>query len=144
MELSKKIFSIRILSKILAEERDEKIKQLEDLNELMKPAKFVKYKKVLIEKQRYLKLVEIEKYDKQIEIQLIKLQQTFLNGYIKKIENIQNKQELIKAIYEFRYYCMLPFDNKKTIFFCAKGIKKEKNDGKMGGKKLPKFFLSNW
>lgn len=116
LELSKKIFSIRILSKILAEERDEKIKQLEDLNELMKPAKFVEYKKVLIEKQRYLKLVEIEKYDKQIEIQLIKLQQTFLNGYIKKIENIQNKQELIKAIYEFRYYCMLPFDNKKTIW----------------------------
>ena len=65
------------------------------------------------------------------------------------------------------------FNNKKTILFCAKdisnmgcvlrniddknekvkfkkgslnvgNIKKEKNDGKMGGKKLPKFFLSNW
>lgn len=25
------------------------------------------------------------------------------------------------------------FNNKKTILFCAKDIKKEKNDGKMGG-----------
>lgn len=116
LELTKKIFSIRILSKIMTEERDTKIKELERVNKLMKPANFVEYKKELTEKQRYLKLVEIEKCDKQIETLLVKIQQIFLNGFIKKIEKAQNKQELTELIYEFRYYCMLPFDSKKEIW----------------------------
>lgn len=116
LELSKKIFSVRILSKIMLEERDNKIKELERLNYLMKPQNFVEYKNELMEKQRYLKLVKTEKYEKQIEMLLIKLQQLFLKGFIKKIQNAQNKQEIIKLIYELRYYCILPFDNKKIIW----------------------------
>lgn len=115
LDLSKKIFSVRVLSKIMVEERESKIKELERLNYLMKPQNFVEYKNELIEKQRYLKLVQIEKYEKQIEMLLVKFQQLFLKGFIKKIENAQNKQEIIKLIYELRYYCMLPFDNQKLI-----------------------------
>lgn len=116
LELSKKIFSIRILCKLMLEERDSKIKEIEKLNKLMKPKEFVEYKKELAEKQRCLKLVEVENYDRQIENLLIKLQQIILKGYLRKIENSQDKQELVKLIYEFRYYCLLPFDNKKAIW----------------------------
>ena len=47
LPLKEKIFSIRILSKIMTEEREEKIEELEKLNELLNPQKFVKHKQEL-------------------------------------------------------------------------------------------------
>ena len=32
-----------------------------------------------------------------------------------KIKKAETKQEIIKLIYEFRYYCLLPFNQQKTI-----------------------------
>ena len=36
--------------------------------------------------------------------------------YRKNIEKIDNKQELMKYIYEFRYYCLLPFNQEKLVY----------------------------
>ena len=44
LPLEKKIFSMRILSKIMAEEKEKNLKKYEYLNELMNPQNFVKYK----------------------------------------------------------------------------------------------------
>ena len=45
LPLQQKIFSARILSNMMIKEREEKIEELEKLNELMNPKKFIKYKK---------------------------------------------------------------------------------------------------
>ena len=45
LPLKNKIFSVRILSKKMEDERKEYIDQLEKLNELLNPRNFIKYKK---------------------------------------------------------------------------------------------------
>lgn len=116
LPLEEKIFSIRILSKILEKEREEYIEKIEKLNELLKPKNFVKYKKELKEKYKYLKLVETKDLEKEIKKLLIKIQKEFLNCYKIKIGKVKTKHELLKLIYEFRYYNLLPFDYEKSIY----------------------------
>lgn len=115
LPLEEKIFSIRILSKLMADEREEKITELENLNELLKPKKFVEYKAQLENKEKYLKILDTENLQKDIDILKLKLQKTFLKCFEQKIEKAQTKQEILKLIYEFRYYCMLPYDYEKNI-----------------------------
>ena len=99
----------------MADEREEKITELENLNELLKPKKFVEYKAQLENKEKYLKILDTENLQKDIDILKLKLQKTFLKCFEQKIEKAQTKQEILKLIYEFRYYCMLPYDYEKNI-----------------------------
>lgn len=115
LPLEEKIFSIRILSKMMEEEREDKLKKLEELNLLLNPQKFVEYKNKLEEKEKYLKLMEIENLDEEIKKSILAFQKVFLKCYQIKIKRADNKQELMKLIYEFRYYCLLPFDEKTAI-----------------------------
>ena len=116
LPLKKKIFSVRILSKLMHEEREQKIKELEKLNELLNPKKFVAYKKEMEEKYGYLKLVDIKDIDKEIEEAIIKLQKVFLRCYKTKIKQVENKTEILEDIYEFRYYHLLPFNENNNIY----------------------------
>lgn len=115
LPLQEKIFSIRILAKMMTEEREKKIEKIEELNTLLNPQKFVDYKKELETKEKYLKLMEIKELEKEIKESILKLQKEFLACYQIKIQKATTKQELMKLIYEFRYYCLLPFDGEKTI-----------------------------
>ena len=103
LPLEEKIFSVRILSKVMQDEREDKIKQLEKINNLLNPQKFVKYKKELESKEKYLKLLDCENIEIAIEQGIIDLQEIFLQCYKTKIDKVDNKQDLIKLIYEFRY-----------------------------------------
>lgn len=113
--LQDKIFSVRILSNMMAEERTEKLNRLERLNKLLNPQEFVKIKRELEEKEKYLKLLDIEELEKEIDKCILELQNIFLLCYQSKVKNINTKQELMQHIYEFRYYCLLPFSNSKTM-----------------------------
>ena len=115
LPLEEKIFSIRILKKLMIKEREEKIEKLEKLNELLKPKNFVRYKKQLEEKRDILKIIDIEDVQKEINILKLELQKIFLKCFEIKINNCTNKQELSKIIYEFRYYSMLPYNEKNSI-----------------------------
>lgn len=115
LPLEEKIFSIRILKKLMIKEREEKIEKLEKLNELLKPKNFVNYKKQLEEKRKILKIIDIEDIQKEINKLKLELQKTFLKCFEIKIDNCTNKQELSKIIYEFRYYSMLPYNEKNSI-----------------------------
>lgn len=118
LPLQEKIFSARILSKKLIEEREEKILQLEDLNDLLNPQKFIKHLKELEQKMKYLDIKE------NIETLILKLQKIFLKCYKIEIEKAQTRQDILKLIYEFRYYNILPYENEKQIFEVAE-IKNE-------------------
>ena len=116
LPLEKKIFSVRILSQILIAERNKKIDEIEKLNELLVPKKFIEYKKELEKKYKLLQLVQVENNEKEIEKYFKKLQLIFLECFEKKIKKIETKHDIIKMIYEFRYYCLLPFNDKQEIY----------------------------
>ena len=115
LPLEEKIFSIRILKKLMLEEREEKIEKLEKLNELLKPKNFVRYKKQLEEKNNIIKIIDVEDIQKEADKLKLELQKIFLKCFEIKIDNCINKQELSKIIYEFRYYSMLPYNEKNSI-----------------------------
>ncbi len=115
LPLDKKIFSSRILSQIMAKEREEKIEKIEEINKLLKPQEFVKYKKDLEDRAKYLKYIETEDIENEIEKYLVKLQKEFIKCYKIKIEKTATKQEIIKLIYELRYYNLLPYTENENI-----------------------------
>ena len=115
LPLEKKIFSMKILSKIMEKEREEYFKELEELNIIINPHKFVKYKKELEEKNKYLKMLDIENKEEELEKLKIKLQKIFLDIMKININKAQTKQEIENIIYNFRYYLLLPYDNKESI-----------------------------
>lgn len=112
LPLEKKIFSSRILSQMMVQEREEIIAKLEELNNLLNPQTFVKYKLDLEEKEEYLKLMDSKNIEKDIEKLIIKLQKVFLKCYEIKINKVESKQEIIKTLYEFRYYNLIPFNRE--------------------------------
>ena len=111
-----KVFSIKMLMKILEEEREEKIKKIEKLNELIKPKNFVTHKKTLKEKRDILSIAETDNVQLEIIKLMIKIQKIFLKCYKNIIEKAKTKHDLLKIIYEFRYYNLLPFNTEKMIF----------------------------
>ena len=117
LPIEEKIFSLRILSKMMTDERARKLEKLEKLNELLKPKKYVFYKKELEEKEKYFKLIDIDgrKLDKNIDELKLKIQKVFIKCFDKKIDKCDSKQEMLKLIYEFRYYNMLPYDYERNI-----------------------------
>lgn len=116
LPLKNKIFSVRILSKKMEDERKEYIDQLEKLNELLNPRNFVKYKKQLQEKEKYLQVLNCFNIDEEIKRYIIELQNIFYKCFVIKVQKAQTKQEITKIIYEFRYYCMLPYDQDIYIY----------------------------
>ena len=114
--LEEKIFSVRTLLKLLEEERNQKINILEKLNDILKPKNFVKHKNKLEENYKYLKYTKIENIQEEIEKEIIRFQKIFMDCYKKKLENVESKEELLKIIYEYRYYNMIPLTKEKMIY----------------------------
>jgi len=70
----------------MTEEREEKIEELEKLNELLNPQKFVKHKQELEKKEKVLKILESKNIQSDIEKLKLKLQKIFLQCVENKIE----------------------------------------------------------
>ena len=115
LPLEKKIFSMRILSKIMEDEKKEKLNELENLNKILNPQNFMKYKKELEEKDKYLKFLDSGDKDKLINELKIKLQKLFLNMLEINIKKAETKQKIEKIIYDFRYYSLLQYDYERKI-----------------------------
>ena len=103
LPLEKKIFSMKILSKIMAEEKEKNLKKYEYLNELMNPQNFVKYKNELEKKDSYLKILNSNNQEQTLEKLKLDFQKQFLKMLEVNIKNVDSKQEIEKIIYDFRY-----------------------------------------
>ena len=112
LPLEQKIFSIRILSQKMQKEKDEYFKEIEQLNDILNPQNYVKHKKKIEEKYKYLKVLD-EKDD--LEKLKLNFQKMFLNILKMQILKAETKQEIEKIIYDFRYYMMIPYDNNILI-----------------------------
>lgn len=116
LPLEEKIFSMRILAKMMADERVKKLEKIEKLNELLNPQKYVGYKKELEEKEKYLSLADEDDIEEKIKNLKLKIQKLFIKCFDKKIEKCDSKQDMLKLIYEFRYYLMLPYSYENAIY----------------------------
>lgn len=115
LPLEKKIFSIRVLADIMVREREKYFEQLEELNKLLNPNKFIKYKEDLEHKKQYLQLLDCNDIEKEINKLIIKLQKIFLQCYEIKINNAETRGQIIDLLYEFRYYGKIPFNTEINI-----------------------------
>lgn len=129
LPLEEKIFSMRILSQLMVEERKQKLDEIEKLNVLLTPKKYIKIKRQLEDQEKYLKLLDIKDIDKEIEKLQIEIQKIFLKCFEQKIEKCNSKSEMTKLIYEFRYYSMLPYNYNESIFEEEKLSKEVKEVG---------------
>ena len=116
LPIEEKIFSMRILSKMMCDERERKIEKIEKLNSLLNPKKYVGYKKELEYKEKYLSLIDEKNIDKKIDRLKLKMQKIVLKCFDKKIEQCTSKHSMLKLIYEFRYYMMLPYTFENNIY----------------------------
>ena len=114
LPLDKKIFSMKVLSKLMEQERKQHFKELQKLNEIINPQKFIKYKEELKQKYKYLEALDKENKEELNKLK-IELQKVFLNTIKININKAQTKQEIEKIIYDFRYYILLPYNKEKTI-----------------------------
>lgn len=116
LPLEEKIFSMRTLAKIMIEEREKLMEELQGYNELLKPKKFIKRKQKIENEYNILKLADIENIENELKQELLKLQKLTLECFKTKITKVQDKHQIIKLIYHFRYYCQLPFNIKNNVF----------------------------
>lgn len=115
LPLNKKIFSMRILSNIMKEERQNLIVKLEQINDILNPQKFIQYKEDLENKYNYLKIVGTKDINQEINNELLKLQKSFLDCLEIKIDKSKEKSEIVNLLYQFRYYLMIPIDENDKI-----------------------------
>lgn len=115
LELNQKIFSVKILTKLMIEEREKYLKDIEQLNKLMKPNGFIKYKEEIKNKYELIKILKTENLAEEINEEKITMQEIFLKAIEIKIDKAETKQQIIDLIYQIRYYLMLPFDSNNQI-----------------------------
>lgn len=116
LPLEKKIFSIRILFKILLDEKKDLTSDLEKLIESEKEENYEIELRQLEEQLRYLRLVDVNNKEELITDLIIIMQKIFLQGMNGKINQVKSKEELIDLIYQYRYYCMIPFTYNKLMY----------------------------
>lgn len=115
LPLEKKIFSTKILIKVMKEEKQQYLKELEGINKILNPQKFVKYKRQLEEKYNYLKVLDVVNKEKELNKLKLEFQKLFLELIEKELKKAETKQQIEKILYDFRYYLLLPYDNNNEV-----------------------------
>lgn len=111
--IDKKIFNIRTFKKKLENRKQQILEEIEQNNYLLNPANYIEEKRKLLEQKQKL---ENAKQDKsQIEKWIIEFIKNFLKSFKVSIKKAKSEEEIIKLIYQFRYFMLLPFDNEKSV-----------------------------
>ncbi len=112
LPLEKKIFSIRVLKGKLKEEREQILQEINKCNKLMNPKEFLEQRNIIEKKFKYFQIIE----DLEIKEDMINLQNEIIKCMYLNIKNTKEKNILINDIYKYRYYNLLPIENKKCIY----------------------------
>lgn len=116
LPLEKKIFSKKVLQKILREEKQKILEQIEQKNILLNPVKFIEEKDKLEKQYNLLKIIDIKNKTEAKNKMLEDFQKIFLKSFFEFINQVETKEEIIDLMYEFRYYNLLPFDENTDIY----------------------------
>lgn len=109
-----KIFSLSDFVQIIEKERQQKLEKIKELNEIIKPRKYIE-KKSNLEKQVELieSIIDLKK-ENLYEI-LLELQKEFLKCIIYEIQKVETKKQVVEIIYKLRYYTEMPLKRKTQI-----------------------------
>ncbi len=108
LPLEKKIFSMKVLNKILLEEKKNLKCKLQEKNQCLNPSNYIKKKNETEE------MLEILEYG-DIKEKMIKLQEIFLDCFMILIKNAQEREDIIDLVYSLRYYCKIPLTIDEEI-----------------------------
>lgn len=113
VDLQHKIFSIRVLKQQLNDKKQKLLNDIEECNYYLNPLNYLNEKNKIIKQKE---LLEVINYDeKQIEEILMQFEETFLECFEVQINDKIEQENIIKLIYKFRYFMLLPFNMQKNI-----------------------------
>ncbi len=107
-----KIFSVRQLANKLEVERQDHVKQIKKCNDLLEPKGFVKRKDEVTKKLDFLNSLEFEEEQSKTICELCTL---FLESFRIKIMKSAIRQDVVKYIYELRYFRFLKIDKNTSL-----------------------------
>lgn len=110
-----KIFSVSHLANLIENERRDLLNEYRSMNKLLEPAEYIKEKDRLQKEYIHLKQV-VDAICKEYAEEIVKdIQMEFLKCFKVKVEYAQTKTELLKLLYNFRYYCLLPINELQLV-----------------------------
>lgn len=116
LDMNHRIFSLSDLVEVMEKERDKLMQELNMYNKKMEPLNFIKDKMKLESKLQILKELDLKKTDKKIYNTKIKeLIKTTIEAMKIQINNIEEKENLIKVIYRIRHYILIYVEKDKQI-----------------------------
>jgi len=110
---NEKIFNIKVIKKQLNNKKEQLLEEIAECNNMLKPVNFLEQKDKLFEYKQ--KLQPAKSTKKQVEQILIEFIEIFLKCFKILIENTNQSEEVVKLIYQFRYFILLPFNLQKSI-----------------------------
>lgn len=112
LENKDKIFSIKRLKIILEGERENLLQKIKEANDLIDPKKYVIRKGRVEKDYKFLEDLSINEIDSS---KLINLCKYVLKSFKIRVEEAQTREELLKLVYEVRYFRFLHWDDEKTL-----------------------------
>lgn len=112
-----KIFSISHLAERLDKEREELLEKRKQCNKMIEPKEFVKEKEKIEKEIEFLNsFIDIENLENiKLEESVIRYCNEFLKKIGKKVQEIEEKSEILNWIYKIRYFCLIPFVGGKCL-----------------------------
>ncbi len=111
----KKIFSVENLAGTLKKERRKALNEIEECNRLLDAKEYVKRKEEVEKNVSILREIKNARNKEKYKIELQKLFIKCLESKIDKLENIEQKKEMIQIFSIIRYYNFIVYDEEKFI-----------------------------
>lgn len=110
-----RFFSISDLVERIQREKKKKIDKIELCNKNIQPLVYIENKEKIKKEYKLLEDIEFNGND-DFEQYLLELQKVFIKKILEsKIEKSFDRTQIIKCIYELRYYCLLPYNEQLNI-----------------------------
>ena len=116
------VFNIKVLKKEFSDKRSKLLNEISEYNYLLNPMNYMKEKKKLEDEKARLDVKRTTK--KQKEELIAEFIEIFLKCFDIKIKESIEQEEIVKLIYQFRYFMCLPYDLEINL----KDIKKFEED----------------
>lgn len=136
-EKREKVFNIKVLKKEFTDKRNKLLNEISEYNYLLNPMNYMKEKKKLEDEKARLDVKRTTK--KQKEELIVEFINIFLKCFNIKIKESNEQDEIVKLIYQFRYFMCLPYDLENNI----KDVKKLEEDIEKTEKLLAKKAIEN-
>ncbi len=131
------VFNIKVLKKEFSDKRSKLLNEISEYNYLLNPMNYMKEKKKLEDEKARLDVKRTTK--KQKEELIAEFIEIFLKCFDIKIKESIEQEEIVKLIYQFRYFMCLPYDLESNV----KDIKKFEEDIEKTEKLLAKKAIDN-